>query len=370
MSKPALHPSNEDTVEVVEDGSMQFRGQWFAAGSSRSRLTVAFWDRDGQLWLRPQNLNDGEARQVRASVQSYPDRMPGVVNQMVLADGMGTFEFIDPLPKSLALPGQSGALTWVPWLERKRFYWLVPLVLLAGLSFFFYRQLLAIGAEAVVALIPTELEQDIGRQLYDLHLTSRGGFFVLREIDGHEAHAQLSAAVKEFAEAAELSFTPQLKIVRAPGVGPNAFAYPGGPVVVTEELIDLVESLDPVEGVLAHEVAHIAHRHSLENVVQVIGLLAASQFIFGGSDIEVLADLGLAGVPVLLSANSRAKESEADDLGAQLLEQTGRSAQDLQQMFRAFLRDCREQGEGGCDGFDLFASHPALQQRIKRLEEG
>jgi len=58
----------------------------------------------------------------------------------------------------------------------------------------------------------------------------------------------------------------QVRILRDPM--PNAFALPGGIILVTDKLLADAESPDEVAGVLAHEIEHIAQRHVLAGVVR------------------------------------------------------------------------------------------------------
>lgn len=96
-------------------------------------------------------------------------------------------------------------------------------------------------------------------------------------------------------------------------IGPNAFALPGGTILVTDQLVKLAAkapaSDDQVTGVLAHELGHVAHRHALRQFLQ--GSIVAVVMTWYLGDISSL----LASVPTALleTRYSRALESEADD---------------------------------------------------------
>jgi Zn-dependent protease with chaperone function len=90
---------------------------------------------------------------------------------------------------------------------------------------------------------------------------------------------------------------------------PNAFALPGGQIVVLRGLLDFAESPDELSGVLAHEMGHVIHRHGTERIVHALGLT----FFFG----VMLGDLGsgsigLLGETLVSNAFSREAETEAD----------------------------------------------------------
>ncbi len=54
----------------------------------------------------------------------------------------------------------------------------------------------------------------------------------------------------------------------SPIIGANAFALPGGIVIVTDQLMQLAEHDDEILAVLAHEIGHVKHRHVLRGLPQ------------------------------------------------------------------------------------------------------
>jgi Zn-dependent protease with chaperone function len=104
------------------------------------------------------------------------------------------------------------------------------------------------------------------------------------------------------------------------GMGPNAFALPGGHIVVTDELVALLHDRpDVLLGVLGHELGHVQHQHGMRAVVQVAVLSAVASLVLG--DLSSL----LTAAPVLLgqAAYSRRFEHEADQSAAALMRANG-----------------------------------------------
>ncbi len=65
-------------------------------------------------------------------------------------------------------------------------------------------------------------------------------------------------------------------------IGPNAFALPGGTAVMTDEMVKLADGHeDMVAGVLAHEAAHVQHRHGMRMLVQATLLGTVTSIAFG-----------------------------------------------------------------------------------------
>jgi len=98
---------------------------------------------------------------------------------------------------------------------------------------------------------------------------------------------------------------------KSPRIGANAFALPSGIIVLTDELIALAGDDDEIYAVLAHELGHVANRHSLRMVLQS-GALALLVAVYTG-DISASSTLA-AEFPVILAhmSYSRQFETEAD----------------------------------------------------------
>ncbi len=88
-----------------------------------------------------------------------------------------------------------------------------------------------------------------------------------RAADGLLALDRLTATLRA-TQGAEASIT--VKIVDSKMI--NAFALPGGKIVVMTGLLDLMEAPDEFAGVLAHEIGHVTERHPTEAALRALGL--------------------------------------------------------------------------------------------------
>ena len=103
---------------------------------------------------------------------------------------------------------------------------------------------------------------------------------------------------------------------RDKGMGPNAFALPGGTIVVTDELVELLDDNDDaVLGVMAHELGHVEHRHGMRLFVQSSLLGVLTGWVLG--DFSGL--MGTAPVVLGRAAYSRDAAREADAAAVALL---------------------------------------------------
>jgi Zn-dependent protease with chaperone function len=151
-------------------------------------------------------------------------------------------------------------------------------------------------------------------------------------------------------------------------LGANAFALPGGTIVVTDEMLQLLDGRDDVLiGVLGHELGHVRHRHGMRMLVQATLIGSAAAIAWGDfSSVPATA-------PVLLgqSAYSRDFEREADDEAIALLRANGLSPAVMVELFERLARS-RKTEPGRGTGFDLgiaLASHPADAERMQRFRD-
>ena len=130
----------------------------------------------------------------------------------------------------------------------------------------------------------------------------------------------------------------------------NAFALPGGKVIITDKLITLLED-DEITAVLAHEVGHVELRHGMRSVLSAAGVLVFFTAING--DISWIISGGSA---LLNLQYSRDNEREADCFAYHYLQQHNLSpdllGQSLQKMEQSFALD---NDEGDLNG-DLEVS--------------
>jgi len=110
-----------------------------------------------------------------------------------------------------------------------------------------------------------------------------------------------------------------LKFRDSPVIGPNAFALPGGTVVVTDQLVKLANDDDEVLAVLAHELGHVSGRHPMRQLLQgtVVGLVMTWYL----GDISSL--LATAPTVLLQSSYSRDFERSADHYAVEKLRANG-----------------------------------------------
>ena len=139
--------------------------------------------------------------------------------------------------------------------------------------------------------------------------------------------------------------------------GANAMALPGGAVVVTDALVSLSHDDEEVLAVIAHELGHVQHRHSLRLALQSIGAGVLLVAITG--DIGSFSDLA-AGLPSLLlqSGYSRDMEREADAYALRWLNAACIPPRRFADLLGRIDKDAS-------DKTNLLNSHPGTRERIE-----
>jgi len=153
----------------------------------------------------------------------------------------------------------------------------------------------------------------------------------------------------------------------SPELGANAFALPGGSVIVLDDLVKLADNDEEIIAVLAHEMGHIAAKHALRQMLQasVVGL--AMTWYIGD-----VSNLLAAGPTILLETRySRDFERQADSFAAELLRANGmpvsQLADMLQKLETAHRPDELIKSAQTASTLDYLSSHPNTEERIKRL---
>lgn len=153
---------------------------------------------------------------------------------------------------------------------------------------------------------------------------------------------------------AKIPFT--IKVIDSDEV--NAFALPGGYFFVNRGLILAADNESELAGVMAHEIAHVAARHAMENQgkLQAINYGLIATIIFGGGVASAIAQ-NAGGFGQLLSflKFSRNAESEADTLGVQYLYAAGYDPNGMATMFEK-LNEKNKKKPG--TWAKIFATHP------------
>ena len=218
-----------------------------------------------------------------------------------------------------------------------------------------------------------------------------------REIGPDERHPQLRQYAADVEHLARRASLPVPRVFVIESDQPNAFATGRDPnhaaVAATTGLLARLDR-EEVQGVMAHELAHVKNRDTLTMTVTAtlagaIGMLANFALFFGGNNraglIGSIALMIFAPMAAMLvqSAISRAREYEADRIGAEIMGKPMALASALEKIERTARRTINDSAErnpatahmfiinplNGQRMDNLFSTHPDTANRIAKLRE-
>lgn len=150
----------------------------------------------------------------------------------------------------------------------------------------------------------------------------------------------------------------------------NAFALPGAKIGVYTGLLKVAQDQDQLASVIGHEVGHVLAKHANERMSQqlIAGLATAAAGV-ALSDSEnkgtYLAAIGLGATYGVLMPFSRTHESEADEIGQDIMARAGFNPQGAVNMWKNMAA-----ASNGNTPPELLSTHPSPSTRINKLTKG
>lgn len=154
-----------------------------------------------------------------------------------------------------------------------------------------------------------------------------------------------------------------LRVRVADLAGVNAFAAPGGQIVILKGLLHTAATPEEVAGVLAHEIAHSLENHPMQGLMRALGLQLVFAAVTGDvGSLDTVA--GSFGQMLLLFSFTRSDEMTADRIGIALLNDAGIRPDGLS----AFFKRMGKQESGGQGLPSIVSTHPLFEERIRQIE--
>ena len=207
--------------------------------------------------------------------------------------------------------------------------------------------------ELAVDRIPVEWEHKLGESAYRDFLSHQE---VVKEGPAVAAVEEMTHRLTEQIPNNPYKF--DVTVVKSDVV--NAFALPGGYVVVFTGLMKKAESGEEVAGVLGHELNHVLQRHGLERIVKNLGLMAVVAIVVGDQQ-GLVGLMRQVGVELLTLKFGREQETEADLTGLQLLQRAKINPNGM----ITFFQRLSEKDEGRVE---WLSTHPMSTGRAERLK--
>lgn len=210
-------------------------------------------------------------------------------------------------------------------------------------------------ARSLAKLMPHGARATLGKEVVR---SMSGGRRVCTQAAGKAA---LETLAKRLSEAAGRKVEFNVSVVDADVV--NAFAAPGEQIVIMRKLIETADSPDEVAGVLAHEMGHGLELHPETGIIRAVGLMAATEFILGGSG-GSLANIGLY---LAQLGYSRQAEREADLQAITVLKRGGIATQGIMDFFKRTGKmpgEDAKPSKSAEEALDMLRTHPSTAERL------
>ncbi|MCJ7814704.1 MAG: M48 family metalloprotease [Xanthomonadales bacterium] len=213
----------------------------------------------------------------------------------------------------------------------------------------------------------TDWEKDVGAQMYAPMKQSQGGEFILDP----ELTAYVQEVGNRLAAKARRKDELQFEFSVLNDSTPNAWALPGGKIVVNRGLLINLDSEAELAAVLGHEIVHAdaaqGARAQSKGMLTQVGAMATMVIL--GSTIDSQAGRQVAmmvpalGAQLLTQKYGRDAERESDEYGMLYMSEAGYDPQGAVELQETFVELSKERKEDWING--LFASHPPSMERVK-----
>lgn len=246
------------------------------------------------------------------------------------------------------------------WVNEAEVRWLPAIVAAVAMAVGLWAAIVY-GVPAAANIVARRISPALERGMGDQALATLDRMAMQPSKLPAERQRQVAARFDALARRAGLDGSLTLLFRASPAVGPNAFALPGGTIVLLDELVAEAKDDDEVLAVLAHEIGHVFERHTLRHVLQTsaVGVLAAA--VLG--DVVSVTSYAVAAVPTFLldARYSRGFEVEADTFGFDLLDRAGID----RAHFGRFLQRLEQKagGSGSLPGW--LSTHPRADDRAR-----
>lgn len=312
----------------------------------KDRISIGTRDENNEplviVWLYHQIIKDSFWKRGQAIVRcgTYPVQIIEVESK----------EFADKLESILAFRESS----WIQRIKNKNVMRIAKglgifLTVLLGLYFF----LIPFLAERLAGRVPVSYEEKLGDGIYDALRNN----FILDEAK--------TFYTNEFFSELNIPTEYGVRISVVKDEITNAFAMPGGNIVVYDKMLAGMDHYEDLAALLSHEFIHVNKKHSTRALFRQLASSVFLSIIFG--DIGSMANTVIRNADHLKGLNySRKLEKEADLEGLKILSERKIDGNGFVRLFELLKVEIPEAGNQSAE---WISSHPDLDKRIDYIRK-
>ena len=227
---------------------------------------------------------------------------------------------------------------------------LVIAAIFIGLLLLAYFFLLPWMVNKAVENFPLEYEKKFGKVMFDQVKASE------------KWDATQTKLINNFFDSLHFKSKYNIEILYVNKDEVNAYAMPGGYMVVYDGILKKMKSEEELAGLLAHEFSHIKLKHTLKSTFNTIGFATILQIVFGGFDESIIGLLGNQTEQLRQLHYSRTLETEADENGFNLMKEQQLDPKGMINLFERLKAESTDMIPS------ILSTHPLPEERIKYIQ--
>jgi len=352
---------------------LRIKGQWYPQGSA-AKLAATFLCQHDRYTLE---IEDGQSFYGMLETIDVSSRLGKIERKVTFEDGSvfatNDNDAVDALIKPLG--NSSGFLHS---LESKISWVLVALIITIFAGYGFFKWGVPWASTQIAHALPQKTNELIAANtlnFLDKYMFEESELDASRQ---EKIRTHFFSNLVPLEDDMDITYTLHFRNWNDGGVSiPNAFALPSGDIILTDKFVELSKLQNEMDSVLLHEMGHVAHRHSLQRVIQATFVTTAVMLIAG--DTSGIADMGLGLGSLLVSSNySRGHESEADEYAFKKMLMAKidpnhfstimERMTDYMEVEMGQEEDDKKQTEEEKEWLDYLSTHPSTEQRIEQAQ--
>lgn len=306
-------------------------------------LSIGWRNEDGQSYTARWMLKEISAKYEPAAGATIIRHL--TTGEEVQVSGKDAASYISELMEESARPWFKSRKAR----EQKRV--LLFFTILVAILIAVYLFLVPWMAERAAAKLPTATEREIGDALYSAMQA------------GMQEDTAASRKLNQFFAAMHVptDYSIRIAVIQDPTV--NAFALPGGQIVVYTGLLNQLSSYPELAALLSHEFIHVNNRHATKSIFRKMGSKIFISLLFGrmGSIAGIVANHA---DDLKSLTYSRSLETESDTAGLRLLQERKIDPGGFIRLFRRLQASAPVSGTP-----EMLSSHPDTEKRIELIKE-